>query len=166
MGMYGRWLRVSSAELARAKSDPAWAGDFARAMLEHPAEPDLTQCRAFSTDKAWHALAYLLHRRGFPVDLIFGEQPLSTGGHLDWGYGPPRYLSPAQVNLAAAELVTITGEDLVTGVEPVELTRAQIYPNVWDRPAGLPWITAQLTGVRTWFGAAAAAGDAVLCWID
>jgi hypothetical protein len=164
--MYGQWLRVSPDELTRAKADIEWATKFAREVVNRAAEDDLAQRRAFGTDKAWHALAYLLERRDFPVNIVFGEQPLTADDDsADWGYGPPRYLTPAQVNLAAAELVALTVDEFVGGVALAELAREQIYPNVWDDPEELTWVAAHLAGVRTWFSAAAAAGDAVLCWI-
>lgn len=56
--------------------------------------------------------------------------------------------------------------DLVHGVDPDELTRAEIYPQIWDSPAALEWardVYASLTG---FFRGAASAGDAMLVWID
>jgi len=55
--------------------------------------------------------------------------------------------------------------DLIDGVDQAELTEAEIYPTVWDRPHQLRWVVSDLPEVKTYFAAAAAARDAVICWI-
>ncbi|RKN49860.1 DUF1877 family protein [Micromonospora costi] len=177
--MYGSWLRVSPAELARAGEDLDWAYDLARRVedaeeAERPADP-----RFSGTDKAWHALDFLLDRRGFPVSIVSGEQwfvalpddweaaqEILTDPETDWGYGPPRYLTPEQVAEAATALADLTGAALIDGVDPAELQRAEIYPAVWDRPGELDWVAHFLPHVREYFTAAAKNGDAVICWVS
>ncbi|MGK5740472.1 DUF1877 family protein [Micromonospora sp. URMC 103] len=179
MGMHGSWLRVSAAELARAKEDLDWAYDLAERIeaaeeAEAPADP-----RRSGTDKAWHALDFLLDRRGFPVSIVAGEewfvklpddgeaaQEVLSDPETDWGYGPPRYLTPEQVAEAAAALADLTAEDLIGGVDPAELARAEIYPQAWDRPGELEWVAHFLPYVRDYFTAAAKNGDAVVCWLS
>jgi hypothetical protein len=56
------------------------------------------------------------------------------------------------------------GEQL-DGVDPADLTREQIYPQVWNRPDELAWAVHRLPYARDFFAAAAAQGDAILCWI-
>ncbi|MEU8298653.1 DUF1877 family protein [Micromonospora sp. NPDC048909] len=85
---------------------------------------------------------------------------------VDWGYGPPGYLTPEQVAEAAAALADLTEEDLIGGVDQAELQRAEVYPAVWDRPGDLAWVAHFLPGVRDYFTAAAKNGDAVICWIS
>ncbi|MGW4465412.1 YfbM family protein [Micromonospora sp. NPDC004704] len=177
--MNGNWLRVTPAELARAKDDLDWAYDLVRAARE--ADDD----RSSGTGKAWQAFAFLLERRAFDVPIVEGaegfvEYPdadpedeefqeflehLEESGK-DWGYGPPRYLTPEQVATAAAELATITPEDLIRGVDPAELQRADIYPNHWDRPDELVWVAHFLPDARRFFATAAKRGNAVICWIN
>ena len=84
----------------------------------------------------------------------------------DWGYGPPSYLTPVQVAAAAARLTSLTEDDLVRDVDPQELNRAEIYPQTWERPGELAWVTHYLPDVRNFFAAAAKDGDAVICWLD
>lgn len=84
----------------------------------------------------------------------------------DWGYGPPSYLTPAQVAVAAAQLAELTDDDLIRGVDPAELNRAEIYPGHWEEPRRLAWVAHYLPDIREFFAAAAAKGDAVICWFD
>jgi hypothetical protein len=177
--MNGNWLRVTPAELARAKDDLDWAHDLVKAASKAEDE------RLMSTGKAWHAFGFLLERRGFGVPIVNGaeafvESPdadpeddefleyldyLEESGK-DWGYGPPRYLTPEQVAAAALELASLTEDDLAGGVDQAELQRAEIYPDIWDRPDQLGWVTHHLPYTREFFVAAAKVGDAVICWLD
>jgi hypothetical protein len=95
MGTYGEWLRVSPAELERAKADLDWAYELAQQTAEGKYGNDLTERRSFSTDKAWHALSYLLDRAKFPVSIIYGEEWFVEDledPEADWGNGAPCYL--------------------------------------------------------------------------
>jgi Domain of unknown function (DUF1877) len=168
--MYGEWLRVTPAELDRAKADLGWARDFVDEVDESFTgdDSDVADRRRFGTDKTWHALDYLLSRRDFPISVIYGEQSLvddPDDDDADWGYGPPRYLTAAQVRQAADALAGITEEQLLDGVQQADLERENIYPAIWDRPGELPWAACYLPHVKTYFEAAAKAGDAIICWI-
>lgn len=174
MGMYGEYLRVTPDELARSIADPAWGRRLADSVIEaefaeEPAEP-----RNYGTDKSWHGLQYLLQRAGFPLDIVTGEQSFVddlenwdelADSKIDWGAGPPGYLTPEQVKLAAELLARTPFEKLIEGVEPAELTREHIYPQVWDRPGELEQLGHHYDYLPTYFAAAARAGDAVICWI-
>ena len=167
--MYGEWLRVTPAELERAKSDAAWLENLAGYLDDDDSDDEDadgadTDGRGSGTDKTWHALDYLLKRRGFPVEIIHGEEEFSAAA--DWGYGPPFYLTPERVRAAAAALAPISGADLLEGVQFSDLTEAKIYPSVWDRPGELEWAVSYLDEAKTFFEAAANAGDAVICWIS
>lgn len=177
VGMYGEWLRVSVAELDRAKVDLPWAHGLALRVeeSEHPPgqhldPPDVAGVRSFGTDKTWHALAYLLARREFPVSIIYGEESFvddPDDPEADWGYGPPSYLTPDQVRRASEALADLTEEDLLDGVNSDELQREKIYPEVWDRgPEELQWSVCHLPWVKVYFQAAAQSGDAIICWIS
>jgi len=169
--MYGEWLRVTPAELERAQVDLVWLRDLADELDEAYTGDDKTvsERRRFGTDKTWHALDYLLTRRGFPISIIYGEKSFvddPDDADADWGYGPPQYLTVAQVRQAADALAGLTEEQLLDGVQQLDLERADIYPAVWDRPGELEWAVCHLADARTYFGAAAKAGDAIICWID
>ncbi len=173
VSMNGNWLRMTAEHLARAKDDLDWAYERAQDAADN------ADGRWLGTDKTWHALDFLLDRYGFRVPIVYGAEPFvdtAEDGYDeaddedpeagDWGYGPPRYLTPRQVALAATDLARLTEEDLLRGVDPAELTRAEIYPDVWDRPDELTWAVHCLPDVREFFAAAARDGDAVLCWLD
>ncbi|MET8154319.1 DUF1877 family protein [Actinoplanes sp. NPDC049668] len=174
--MNGNWLRVSPDELERAVSDLDWAHELARK------ERDGDSDRWTGTGKAWHGLDFLLDRLGFEIPLVLGAESFVELPDVepdsaemfdflesledDWGYGPPSYLTPAQVAAAAAQLATLTEEDLTRDVDPTELYRAEIYPGTWERPGELAWVAHFLPSAQTFFTAAAKDGDAVICWLD
>ncbi|MFF8906305.1 YfbM family protein [Streptomyces olivaceoviridis] len=172
MSMIGEYLRVTAAELDRAIQDPAWALDFADEVqdAEEESEPEPTEARHFSTSKTWDMLGFLLTRADFPVDVIHGEEPFAEDD--DWGYGPPRYLRSERVCLAAQALRATTYDQLVSGVTPADLTKADVYPLAgayplgWDEPGALEWGRHWYDGLMQFFEAAAAAGDAMLVWLD
>ncbi|MET0414847.1 MAG: DUF1877 family protein [Actinoplanes sp.] len=158
MGMYGCWARITSDELARARADP---GGLTPLLTDDHACDDN---RFNGTDKAWHAFAYLLDRRGLDDEIVYGSEPFE--GAADWGYGPPRYLPPVQVAACAAALAGLTEESLADGVEVTELAQANLYPSVWDDASEIAWVTHYLPYVQEYFALAAKEGDAVVCWIS
>lgn len=174
--MSGNWLRVSSNELDHARTDLGWAYELAMKQRDGNSE------RWATTDKAWNGLNFLLDRLGFEIPLVLGaesfielpdvepdsEEMFDFLENLedDWGYGPPSYLTPDQVAAAAAHLVALTEDDLIRGVDPSELSRAEVYPGGWERPGALVWVTHHLPDVRSFFASAAKDGDAVICWLD
>ncbi|MEV1288776.1 YfbM family protein [Micromonospora sp. NPDC049679] len=171
--MNGNWLRVTPAELTRAKDDLDWARSLADAAM------DAEDGRLDGTDKAWDAFDFLLRRRGVDLGIVHGaeafvdtpdEEPdddewLEDLEH-DWGYGPPRYLTPEQVAAASEVLNAVTEEELSRGVDQAELGAADVYPAVWDRPDQLGWVTHHLPYAQRFFAAAAKEGDAIICWLD
>ncbi|MEU9120379.1 YfbM family protein [Streptomyces sp. NPDC048506] len=166
MSMIGEYARVTPAELARAIGDPEWALKLVVGWMEaeagQPVEPARARC--LDVDKAWDALGFLLRRAALPVDVVHGEQ--SVPDAEDWGYGPPRYLTPEQVHTAAGALAEISAADLTEGVGPEDLAEAAVYPTlVWERGASLDYVADYYELLRAFFRAAAAEGDAVLMWL-
>ncbi|MET8279269.1 YfbM family protein [Micromonospora sp. NPDC005174] len=174
--MNGNWLRVSPDELERAKADLGWAYEHAMSARDDNSE------RWTGTDRAWHGLDFLLDRLGFEVPLVLGAESFVELPDVepdsdemfdflenledDWGYGPPSYLTPSQVTVAASQLAALTQETLIGGVDPQELKLAEVYPQTWEEPGELAWVAHYLPGVQTFFAAAASDGDAVICWLD
>lgn len=118
MSMIGEYARLTAEEFARALEDPQWAQERVGELVEAElgGGPGGAEARCLDTDKAWHALDFLLSRIGFPVDVVFGEGAIP--GAEDWGYTPPRYLTPARVRVAAEALRDTPVERLVEGVGP------------------------------------------------
>ncbi|MFJ9825711.1 YfbM family protein [Streptomyces sp. NPDC101160] len=167
MSMIGEYARLTSAELDRAIHDPDWAREFVDEVIEAELDsrPKVSDARCHDVDKAWHALDFLLRRINFPVDIVHGEEEIP--GAEDWGYGPPRFLSPERVRVAAETLAATPHEALVEGVRPAELAEAEIYPTVvWERGESLDYVTSHYQALVPFFRAAADAGDAMLIWLD
>jgi hypothetical protein len=81
-------------------------------------------------DKMWSAVGWVLRRCGAPVD------PVQAGSeHIgeDFGFGPLIYFPPEQAASIAASLDAVTDADLAGAIDFDELTRDDIYPNVWER---------------------------------
>ncbi|MET8352220.1 YfbM family protein [Micromonospora sp. NPDC005206] len=174
--MNGNWMRVSPDELECARTNLGWAYEIAMT------ERDDNSGRWTATDKAWNGLDFLLDRLGFGIPLVLGAERFVELPDVepdsdemfdflenledDWGYGPPSYLTPVQVAGAASQLAALTEDDLIRGVDPQELKRAEIYPGTWEKPGELAWVAHYLPGARSFFAAAAKDGDAVICWLD
>ena len=165
MSMIGEYLRVTAAELDRAIQDPDWALAFVEEVqdAEEESDPAPAEARHFSTYKTWDMLRFLMARTDFPVNVIHGEEPFAEE---DWGYGPPRYLRPERVQLAAEALRTTNYAQLISGVDPAELTSAEVYPLGWSELSSLEWGRPWYDGLTQFFEAAARADDAMLVWLD
>lgn len=164
--MNGEYLRVDADELAHAIKDPAWAREFAWEISEAeefdetpPAPPD----RLLTTHKAWHAIAFLLDRAGFPADIVYGEEEFTDE---DWGYGPARYLTAQRVRLAADALAATSFPALTATVALADLARADVYPQMWDEPDALDWVRHWYEPLAPYFAAAAAQSQAIIVWLD
>ncbi|THC40447.1 DUF1877 family protein [Streptomyces sp. A1499] len=167
MSMIGEYSRLTPTELDRAVRDPDWAQEFVNELIEAELDkkPDVSQARCHDVDKAWHALDFLLRRITFPVDIIHGEEGLPQAE--DWGYGPPRYLTPERVRVAAEALVITPHHALAEDVSPADLAKADIYPNIiWERGESLDYVTSHYQELVSFFQAAARAGDAMVIWLD
>ncbi|MFG2893923.1 YfbM family protein [Streptomyces sp. NPDC048248] len=166
MSMIGQYARVTAAELQRAVSDPEWALEMVGERMDEEAdtEPEPAKARCLDIGTAWDALGYLLRRRAFPVDIVHGEEPMADAE--DWGYGPPRYLTPERVRTAAEEMARTSAQSLTAGVAPDELAASQVYPAVvWERGEPLDHVGEHYAELQPFFRAAAAEGDGMLIWL-
>ncbi|MCZ7416891.1 MULTISPECIES: YfbM family protein [unclassified Streptomyces] len=166
MSMIGKLARLTPAELDRAIREPDWALEFVcqldDAELDQRPEPSAARCH--ETDKLWNALDFLLRRIDFPVDVVHGEEEIPGAG--DWGYVPPRYLTPQRVRVAATALGRTPPERLIENVSPADLAQAGVYPSlVWERGESLDVVTSHYRVLVPFFQAAARDGHAVLVWI-
>jgi uncharacterized protein DUF1877 len=164
--MNGEYLRVTAGELARSITDPVWALQLADDVRDAEEETELppAKARRLSTHKAWHAIAFLLEHAGFPVDVVYGEQPFAEDE--DWGYGPPRYLTVEQVQIAAEALTATSFDVLTIGVTPAMLAQAEVYPQLWDEPDSLGWVRGWYEPLVAYFVEAARRGEAMLVWLE
>ncbi|MBA2806211.1 YfbM family protein [Streptomyces sp. KM273126] len=104
------------------------------------------------------------YARVTPEDIVHGEQLIP--GADDWGYGPPCYLTPERVRIAAESLPSTSFETLVQGVTPEELSQADVYPQIWSDLSALDYVRHHHESLSPFFAAAAEEGDAVLVWLD
>ena len=89
-----------------------------------------------SLEKSWHGLHFVLTGTAWE-----GTSPLNflAGGGVpvgdeDVGYGPARVLEPADVTAFNAALAAFSEADFSRNFDPVGLSRAEIYPPIWDEP--------------------------------
>jgi len=176
MSMIGEYARLTPAELQRAISDPEWVMDYLDELKDALDEAEVHEdewdgsddppgrAKLYSTYKTWNLLAYLLDRASFPVNVIYGERVLNS--EQDWGYGAASYLTPDRVKYAANALDATPYSQLAQGVTPADLNGAGIYPIPWEAEDSAEWGREHYERLTAFFGAAADAGDAVLCWLD
>ncbi|WP_344875756.1 YfbM family protein [Allokutzneria multivorans] len=164
--MDGNYLRVTQEELERALDDPNGFREETQDRLDDLADADLPpeEARYLTTHKAWHAIAFLLGRAEFHVDVVHGEGEIAE--EEDWGYGPPRYLSADQVESAAEALAVLDFDELLDSTDPNDLTEADVYPLTWDEEDALEWVGHWFKPIPAFFSAAAEKGDSMILWID
>jgi uncharacterized protein DUF1877 len=165
VGIYGEYLRTTADELARVVEDPALARQLVEDSRDAEENSDFSpaEARHLSTEKAWQAIAFLLERANFPVDIVYGEGRFA--GVEDWGYGPPRYLTVERVAVAAGALATTSFEALTVGVTKAALAKAPIYPDLGGDPDPLGWIRDCYAPLVPYFAAAAMRAEALLIWL-
>lgn len=165
MGMIGNHFRLASAELSGVLADPGGALPRIYAARDaYHARPIPAESPYLSLDKAWHVVAYLLTRSGASSQAVFGAHPLPED--VDWGMGPPAYLTAAETAETARVLAELSFAELTAGTDPAELETNGIYPQIWTEPSALEWASARFAPLPGFFAAAAAEGQAVLAWID
>jgi hypothetical protein len=104
-----------------------------------PTEPDSWEQDGggdeLDVDKAWHGIHFLLTgtawQGSFPLNFIVsGGREI---GDVDVGYGPARGLTSEDVRKLDAALEPLTSEEMKRRFDPEQMTRLQIYPEIWDR---------------------------------
>ena len=143
------------------------------ALRQHPesilARSDPTSEQAIDLDKAWHGIHWLL-----TGDEWAGEEPLSlaiVGGEdigPDLGYGPARFVTPAQTQAVATALAALTDKELQRRFDPVAMDEHKIYPGIWERDGAeaLDYLLPYFRMLARFYADAARRGDGVLQWIS
>ncbi|MFJ4407495.1 YfbM family protein [Streptomyces sp. NPDC088910] len=167
MGMIENYARLTPAELDRAVREPDWTQEFVFDLMYAESEETTGagQPRCLDIDKAWDALDFLFRRVEFPLDIVHGGQPIPGAG--DWGYGPPRYLTPDQVRTAAAALTALPAAALTKDLTEAEVEEGVLYPSVeGEALETLEYATQHYEALVPFFQAAAAEGDAIALWLS
>jgi hypothetical protein len=167
MSMIGEYARVTRAELDRALREPEWALEYVEELEEgyHHRHDSVGADRMIDIDKAWNGIWYLLNAAGAgPVDPVAGGVQLSDD---DWGYGPPRYLTPDEVAEAVAHLSTTPWETLAKHFDPARMDDEGIYPLIWVRDGddALDFLRPHYEVLTSFFAIAADTGDAIILWL-
>jgi hypothetical protein len=168
MSVIVEYVRLRPAELAELRRLLAEAPDEAYGYAGDLAGQDADVApdevpRAIDTDKAWAGLEHLLDKLRPPVNVVRGGGPITDDV---WGYDAPRLLAAEQVRSAAEFLDAISFEKLTEGFDANELTKAEVYPNIWDEIWTLEYLKEAYTTLVAFFCAAAEDGDSVLIWMS
>ena len=175
MSMIGNYRRLAPDELEHLQASVAAGEPDAVHRFLSPAweaEDSLPlQDMEMDTDKAWAGLHFLLtgtEQDGEPpLCYVVGDKDL---GSDDIGYGPPRYLTPVQVQEAANALMAVREDELRARFSPAAFVVAGIYPtNLWKNEpetVTFPYLWENAVRVRDFFQQAAQSGDAILFWVD
>jgi hypothetical protein len=161
MSMIGRYLRVSPRVIREIQRVPSTLCD----VLYPEPEPEEHRSRSLDIDKTWHIIHFLLNG-----NLWEGDGPLFDavlGGHEltkeDLGYGPARYLEPREVAATARALGGVSAEELWSRFDEARVTEADLYWSI--EPGGRKYALENYEELRTFFGAAAQAGEALILWL-
>jgi hypothetical protein len=133
-----------------------------------PLQLDSSETSIADLDKSWHGIDYLLTKDATatqaPLDFLTeGGAPI---GDVDIGYGPARYLTPAEVQSLARALSALSDETLRARFDPADMMEKEIYPEIWDRdPAKddtLGYLMDHVTMLRSALRSAAGRGNGVV----
>ena len=165
MSMIGNYLRLPEAELNGVLADPA----SVTSLLYPEDGSDLPADRRLDTDKAWHLTHFLLTGEAWE-----GAEPLRNAvlggteiGEEDVGYGPARYLTPAQVREVGAALKPISPQQLWSRFDLQAVQNAEIYPSGWEgTDEEREYILGYFQALKDFFANAAEANDAIILYLN
>ncbi|SFG00821.1 protein of unknown function [Duganella sp. CF458] len=161
MSMVGYLIALPESKLAELRADEELVEEFL-----FPDDGDSEPENSIDLDKAWHGIHYLL-----TSEVEGGPEPLSLaviGGEEfgpDIGYGPPRFLTSAQVQAIAEALTPLGRPELAARFDPQDMERKEIYPAIiWTRDGdeALDYVLDNYEVLREHFLDAATRGDAVI----
>jgi hypothetical protein len=168
VSMIMQYVRIRGDELVTLRRLLSDDGDKAYEYVDELADAETAshavpaeQSRSIDTDKSWDGLSFLLKRVGpAPVDVVHGGAVLTSD---EWGYGPPRYLSPDEVSRAAAHLDGTPFYRLAEHFDPAAMT--EVYPRVWDSDDALTYLRGWYEPLTRFFKHAAAERDGMVIYL-
>jgi hypothetical protein len=132
------------------------------------ARPGLTSDKKqLSLHKSWNCLHYLFTGKAWEADgsalgkAIFGGAEIPDVNKV-MGYGPMRYLLPAEVQQVSEALHQFPIQVKAEAYDPVRAKAEKVY--LPDH--GVEELTAYFNDLREFYGLAAQNGDAVLLWVE
>ena len=130
-----------------------------------PGEGDLGQAGDF--EKSWHGLHYLLTGTAWE-----GDPPLNflMGGgrelELEDGEPPLHTHSSADTRRIADALTRLTDEEARRRVNPAEMSRLEIYPEIWDDAGAVEYLIEEVRRLRDTVSGVAGRGHGLLVSIS
>jgi hypothetical protein len=161
--MIGNYRRLEEARLEQLLASPeALSGYLYPETEKHPG-------RYLDIDKSWHIIHFLLNGKTWE-----GEWPLVAavlGGavvsDVDVGYGPARYLMPAEVAEVSAALAEVPASTLLQRWDSEAIAAAEIYPQAWAGQADdLEYVGSNYEALCRFFAEAAARDEAMILYIN
>ena len=165
MSMIGRLLRVPADKVRGLP--PSSQPQLEQLYPDDGCESDPE--KSLDMDKSWHLIHFLLTGSAWG-----GEGPVANailGGKeivdTDAGYGPFRYLSPADVQATSEALAEVDTNSLWSRFDAKQVSEADIYTSPWtgDDPER-EYIAQNYMALRNFYSSAAAAGDGMLLYIS
>lgn len=163
MGMVGYFTAIDSHTLEDLRADPDQMAE-----LLFPNDGDSEPDNTIDVDKSWHGIHFILSeiaKGGTTVleSTVLGGEPLGE----DFGYGPARVLTPAEVQAIAAALSGITDGAFAAKFDPVAMEAEEIYPQIWERDGSeaLGYLQEFFPSVVAFYAEAAKQGNAVVLWL-
>ncbi|MDO7885177.1 YfbM family protein [Hymenobacter cheonanensis] len=155
---------------------------YAQKLLQNPDEvlqyyddasegelPEEAQGEDLDLDKAWHGLHYILTGTAGGGEspwnsLLLGGEQVGDEQEHDVGYGPARILLPPHVVAFSQALGQLSPAEVSRRFNPVEMTKLDIYPGIWDREdeALDDWMQDSLAELQSFLQRAVAQQQAVI----
>ena len=163
MGMLGCFCQLTPQELSGIIADPnRMDEDWFEGLGEKSEEMHI------DIDKAWNGIHFLLTGESWGGELPLADA-ISGGTEIsdDLGYGPPRYLTPGQVQKVSTALSAVRPEDLRRRFDPTRMKALEIYPDIWDEgEESLDYLLQYFESLREFYNNAASRGNAVLLYLS
>ena len=163
MSMIGNYLPLSAEQLAAIVQDPVQAE-----ALAYPDNGELPP-DALDIDKSWHLIHFLLNGEAWGGDgplsqVVLGGTELSD---TDAGYGPFRYLEPAEVQATSNALAEVSSQELWSRFNAGQVQAAEIYPQGWNGDdVEREYVQSNFRSLRQLFSRAATSGKAMLLYLS
>ncbi|MEY4928206.1 MAG: hypothetical protein RI894_2644 [Bacteroidota bacterium] len=163
MSMILNLFRVTPAELETYLTDSSLLA--AEVYNDEKPNPKLTDI-----DKAWEGILFLLTGENSYnsvhelTPVIFGKQTLDPTQEL--GYGPAMFSTPQEVAELHQKLAGIAPSDLKARFSPDEMTRKDVYPNIWaDNELAFDFLAVYFQKVQEIYAEAAKNGEAIITFL-
>jgi len=161
MSMTGRYLRVDSSVVAGILDAPSTLLDV---LYPEPESADHA-ARYLDIDKTWHIIHFLLNNHAWEgsgplFGAVLGGTELTDE---DLGYGPARYLTPADVGATAQAIQQVSFNELWSSLDEARIHEADLY---WETaPESEAYVRENYQALQAFFLKAATSNEAIILWL-